>query len=329
MHLNVYLYSINNTYFKIKNIMYKKIIMFALILVLFSCSSNNDTTANPTTNEIFAFKQDYSNFTYIPRLVKVNPTNGTETDIIVTTVGESAWNLVFNKETNEIVGNSTNDKLIKFNLTSNTYSIISLNLSNNLMYGDLILDNNYNLYAFKQQNPTVTDTYLPRLVKVNPTNGSETDIILTTLGTEVWDLVFNKATNEIIGRTNNDKLIKFNLTLNTYSIVSLNLSDNLEYSDFIIDNNHNLYAFKYQNPTVTSTYIPRLVKINQTNGTETDIILTALGESAYGIAYNNETNEIIGNSNNNKLIKFNLTSNTYSTVNLTVPTGTYGDLVIK
>ena len=314
--------------------MLKKITMITLSLMLFACSSNDETNVNPSPtpnseNEIFSFKGDDAiGTTYIPRLVKINQTNGTTTDLIQTTLGESVNGSIFNKATNEIIGIGNNDKLIKFNLTTNTYASVSLNLTGNFGYEDLIIDNNNNLYAFKFDDAIGT-TYIPRLVKINQINGTATDLIQTTLGESIYGFVYNKGTNEIIGIGNNDNLIKFNLTTNTFSSVSLNLTGNFGYEDLIIDNNNNVYAFKFDD-TIGTSYVPRLVKINQTNGTATDLIQTTLGESVYGFVYNKGTNEIIAITNNDKLVKFNLTSNTYSSVNISnTAEGYYENLVIN
>ena len=115
----------------------------------------------------------------------------------------------------------------------------------------------------------------------------------------------------------------------TFSSVSLNLTGDFGYEDLIIDNNNNLYAFKFDDAIGTS-YIPRLVSLNQTNGTATDLIQTTLGASVYGFVYNKGTNEIIAITTNDKLLKFNLTTNTYSSVNLSNTTdGYYENLVIN
>lgn len=301
--------------------------------MLFACSSNDETTENPTNpsteNEIFSFKGDDAIGTsYVPRLVKINQTNGTTTDLIQTTLGESVYGSVYNKATNEIIGIGNNDKLIKFNLTSNTYSSVPLNLTGDFGYEDLIIDNNNNLYAFKFDDAIGT-TYVPRLVKLNQANGSATDLIQTTLGESIYGFVYNKGTNEILGIGNNDNLIKFNLNTNTFSSISLNLSGNFGYEDLIIDNNNNLYAFKFDD-TVGTTFIPRLVLINQTTGASTDLIQTALGQSVYGFVFNKGTNEILALTNNDKLLKFNLTTNTYTSVNLNnTANGYYENLVIN
>jgi hypothetical protein len=312
--------------------MLKKMTMITLTLMLFACSNNEDTTENPTPNavsELFGYKfDDASGTSFVPRLVKVNQNNGTETDLIQTTLGETIYGFVFNKGTNEIIGIGDNNKLIKFNLTTNTYTSVSLNLTGDFGYEDLIIDNNNNLYAFKFDDAIGT-SYVPRLVKVNTSNGTDTDLIQTTLGETIYGFVFNKGTNEIIGIGDNNKLIKFNLTTNTYTSVSLNLTGDFGYEDLIIDNNNNLYAYKFDDAIGTS-YIPRLVKINQTNGTATDLIQTTLGESIYGFEFNKDTNEIIGIGDNNKLIKFNLNTNTYTSVSLNL-SGDFGyeDLIIN
>lgn len=313
--------------------MLKKTMIITLSLMLFACSNNDDTTENPTTpsaeNEIFSFKGDDAIGTsYVPRLVKINQTNGTTTDLIQTTLGESVYGSVYNKATNEIIGIGNNDKLIKFNLTTNTYTSVSLNLTGDFGYEDLIIDNNNNLYAFKFDDAIGT-SYIPRLVKINQANGTATDLIQTTLGESPYGFVFNKGTNEILGIGKNDKLLKFNLNTNTFSSVSLNLTGDFGYEDLIIDNNNNLYAFKFDDAIGTS-YIPRLVSLNQTNGTATDLIQITLGQSVYGFVYNKGTNEIIAITNNDKLLKFNLTTNTYSSVNLSnTPDGYYENLVIN
>ena len=96
------------------------------------------------------------------------------------------------------------------------------------------------------------------MVKINQANGTATDLIQTTLGESPYGFVFNKGTNEILGIGKNDKLLKFNLNTNTFSSVSLNLTGDFGYEDLIIDNNNNLYAFKFDDAIGTS-YIPRFV----------------------------------------------------------------------
>ncbi len=171
--------------------------------------------------------------------MKINSNNGTETEIASTEVGLHLYGFVYSNETNEILALDHTDngsKLYKISLSNSTYSVIDLDNSNPYIgYDDLIIDNENNLYGFKtEDNPSGTNTYVSRIVKINPNNGTEIEIASTEVGLHLYGFVFNNETDEILGLDDN-KLFKISVSNGTYSTVNLDNSTNeIFYEDLII-----------------------------------------------------------------------------------------------
>lgn len=311
----------------------KKLLLITLSLILFNCSNDDETTNNPPASEyseIFAYKGDDnpSGTNYEPRIVKINPTNGNETDIAYLNLGEYLYGFVYNNSTNEIYG-LENNKLYKINVNNGTHTTINLdNSTGEIFYEELIIDNNNNIYAYKGDDTPET-SYVPRIVKINPNNGTETDIAFLNIGEYLYGFVFNNATNQIYALENN-KLYKINISDGSHTTVDLdNSTGEIFYEELIIDNSNNIYAYKGDD-TIGTSYIPRIVRIDPSNGNETDIANLNIGEYLYGFVYDNETDEILG-LEDNKLYKINVSNGTHSTINLDNSSSDifYEELIIK
>ena len=104
----------------------------------------------------------------------------------------------------------------------------------NSIYGDLIIDNNENIYSFKYKNYRGSDNFIPRIVKLDPNTGIETDIALIDEEHNIQSLAFNPYTNQIYG-LNDDYIYIINIINGTYSKVGLENSSKINiYQSLII-----------------------------------------------------------------------------------------------
>ena len=167
-----------------------------------------------------------------------------------------------------------------------------------------------------------------KLVEINLLTGNEINI---TSFIEIFDGHYVPSylpnTNEVIGIDRNynfdlnqeeNRIVKFNIISGTIS--TLNLLEQNEYAELVIGNNHKVYAY---NKTKM-----KLVEININDGTEIDISpVYNIFDGHFVPSFNSSTNEIIGvESEYNKIIKFNLNSQTVTSLNL-IPNNNYSELV--
>lgn len=161
----------------------------------------------------------------------------------------------------------------KFYLLATLGMIASCSKSNDEINNTL---NQSKLYTLKQTDLFPT-TYNSNVISLNVENLSETLISQLSDKNYLSGLVINRSTNDLfaigydksISPTDN-KLYRINIVNGNTTEVDLPDVVNGYYSDLTIDNNGNLFAIREDDNPV-STYIPQIVKINQTNGSLTII----------------------------------------------------------
>jgi hypothetical protein len=200
-------------------------------------------------NKLFIAKRDYSNSSnYIHSLLEIDQTNGnvintfnlsTDFSNASNNPDNSPESLVFNQETNEIIG-IVGNIVVKFNITSNTDTSFILPVIASSDYGDLIVANN-KLFIAKRDYSN-SSNYIHSLLEINQTNGNVINTF--NLSTDFSNasnnpdnspesLVFNQETNEIIGIVGNI-VVKFNITSNTDTSFILPVIASSDYGDLIV-----------------------------------------------------------------------------------------------
>jgi hypothetical protein len=152
--------------------------------------------------------------------------------------------------------------------------------------------------------------YECHLMSVNPQDGKET-LMKKMYNTErINDIVYNPATNELIGVNPSGSLL---VNLNA-AYGYLNGAYSLPYSatsatgQLVIDKNNNLYGIKYD-WTTANHQLQSLIKIDPKIGTSTVIKTFESNDNWYEPVYVPATNDIVGLMNDGKrLFKVNLTT---------------------
>ena len=86
-------------------------------------------------NRLFAFKEnELPNTNFINKVIEIDQVNGNETTILEFSNNEHVESLVFNSETNEILGVGNDDKLYKINTETRTFTTINLDNSESIIY---------------------------------------------------------------------------------------------------------------------------------------------------------------------------------------------------
>lgn len=131
--------------------------------------------------------------------------------------------------TNEIVGTS-GTILQKYNLTTRDTSSVIIAATGNPNYLGLTVDNNSNLYGFKEFSGATNNS---QIVKLNAATGAET--VLTTLNEEepIYDLLFMPKTNEFLSIWDDTSLYRYNLGTNTSTLTALTTDSKVSFYDLI------------------------------------------------------------------------------------------------
>jgi hypothetical protein len=302
--------------------MKSKIILILTTILLFSCSSDdNSENQNPNqTSEAYVYSGQRQ------KLVKVNLLNSSITEVSNSfTAFDSDFTPIYYQSTNEIIGIDSN-----YNMTTmmDNYRLIKINLSNgNISFINLIQNNRYSPLCLFNNKIYSFNSVKNKLVEINPSNGNETDFsnVFNPFDGQFYGRYLS-TTNEMISvdsnynfTTNQDnyRLVKVNMS--NGSVSYLDLVDNL-YAEVVIVNNK-VYAFNSDKN--------RIVEINISNGSETNFTNTfSVFDNEFVPRYNSITNEIVGiDDENNKIIKINMTNGAVSSIN--IENSSYGDIVIK
>lgn len=197
------------------------------------------------------------------------------------------------------------------------------------------------LYTLKQTDLYPT-TYNSNVISLSVENSTETLISQLTEKDYLNGLVINRTTNEMFAigydksiNPTDKKLYKINIANGIVTKVDIPDVANGYYHDLTIDNNGNLFAIREDDNPV-STYIPQIVKINQSNGSLTTVATLNVNTYLDDIEFNQATNEIFGiggdktaTVNDEKLFKINIANGTVSNVDLQdYNGGFYTNLVI-
>lgn len=303
-----------------------KFYLLATLGMIASCSKSNEEINNPANqSKLYTLKQtDLFPTTYNSNVISLNVENLSETLISQLSDKDYLRGLVINRSTNELFAigydksiSPTDNKLYRINIVNGNTTKVDLPDVVNGYYSDLTIDNNGNLFAIREDDNPVS-TYIPQIVKINQTNGSLTIIGTLNVNTYLDDIEFNQSTNEIFGigsdkttAVKDEKLYKMNIISGIVSNVDLQDYVGGFYTNFVIDNNANIYSI-IENDLPTSTFIPKIVKINST-GAVTQIAILNVQDYIDHYVFDNTTSEIIGIGENKtqsgydiKLFKINI-----------------------
>lgn len=340
--------------------MNKIYLVATLAVLLLSCTKNNEENVNPSTpnptnqSKLFVIKQnDLYPSTYISNVVTLDLLNSPspETSVSQLTANDYLDNIAINRQTNEIIAigefkglNVPDKKLYKINIATGILTKIDIIETPYGFFGDLVIDNTGNAFAIKENdNPNIS--FVPQIVKINQTTGEQSIVASLSINDYLDNLTYNSTTNEIIGigedktlTIPNIKIYKINVSTGIVTIIDIPDSGGGSFTDILIDNNENLYSV-IQSDNPTSTFVPKIVKINQNTGVLTQIATLNVKDYLDHFVFDNLTNEIIGigadktqgSTYDLKLFKINVTNGTIlkNEINENPTAGFYSELVIK
>ena len=178
------------------------------------------------------------------------------------------------------------------------------------------------LYAFKSIYGKSGNEEYSLFVSINPSDGTE-KVLQTINDVDTDNSVFDKTTNRIYTVCDNEsediKLLTYNLSDNTYSTVSLTSSNDNYYTyyELVVGKDGALYAFKNISEKNGDKESSLLISINPSDGTE-KVLQTINDVDTDDPVFDKTTNRIyaVYGNDNIKLLTYNLSDNTYSTVSL-------------
>ncbi|WP_103867144.1 IPT/TIG domain-containing protein [Aquimarina sp. I32.4] len=262
----------------------KQIYLITMIsLLLCSCSSDNDVT---TTD------QDTTN----PVIESISESNVKEGDILTITGKNFDPNETYTVTFNGVAGTITevNVAYIKVEIPENATSgkIQLVYNGKTIEVGDIEISVPISkLYAYKRGSSQ-------SIVEINTNDGTEISTIATLGDNYYSDLVFNKMTNEIVGKYtlggitpengSDISLEVFFYKINTTTGVITEAEISTDYEDFVMNAEGKLYTYKRGNPQ-------HIVEVNADDGTEVSTIATLEDNFQYydNFVFNESTNEII------------------------------------
>ncbi|MCD0470732.1 IPT/TIG domain-containing protein [Flavobacterium sp. JAS] len=256
-------------------------------------------------NRLFAYKQ-------YGEIVELNSVTGVETKTLVYGPGSHyLTELKYFAPTNEIIGQG----FISNNNGTNTYQLFKVKLADKTIkniiypgYDQLIVTTTGKLYGYKLYEG---------IIELNPNTGSEIGSLINTGSDQLYGLIYNPQTNEIMG----DKGLLDNNGKNIHKFCKIKLSDNsvteniyYGYDELIPATNGKLYAYRATE---------KIVELNPATGTEIKTLINISTPNISNLTYYPQTNQIIGKKiiyNNGiatyKLLKLNLTNNSLSENNI-------------
>lgn len=257
-------------------------------------------------NRLFAYKQ-------YGEIVELNSVTGVETNTLVYGTGSDyLTELKYFAPTNEIIGQG----FVSNNNGNNTYKLFKVKLADKTTkemiyagYDQLIVTTTGKLYGYKLYKG---------IIELNPNTGSEIGNLINTGSDQLYGLIYNPQTNEIMG----DKGLIDNNGNNIHKLCKIKLSDNsiteniyYGYDELIPATNGKLYAYRATK---------RIVELNPATGTEIKTLINISAAHISNLTYYPQTNQIIGKKiifNNDgiatyKLLKLNLTDNSLSENNI-------------
>ncbi|WP_264536450.1 IPT/TIG domain-containing protein [Flavobacterium sp. N1736] len=256
-------------------------------------------------NRLFAYKQH-------GYIVELNSGTGIETQTLVYGTGSDYLSeLKYFAPTNEIIAQG----FVLNNNGSNTYKLFKVKLADKTTkemiyagYDQLIVTTTGKLYGYKLYEG---------IIELNPNTGSEIGSLINTGSDQLYGLIYNPQTNEIMG----DKGLIDNNGNYIHKLCKIKLSDNsiteniyYGYDELIPATNGKLYAFRATK---------RIVELNPATGTEIKTLINISELHISNLTYYPQTNQIIGKKiiyNNGiatyKLLKLNLKDNSLSENNI-------------
>jgi hypothetical protein len=281
---------------------HKSLTIFLSAFVLFSACKKDSDHAKPIT--LYCIKSKSSPTTAY-QLVAIDPATGNESVVITLSGFDTQYgfkDIEYLPATNEIVGLSNTDVLVKMDLAKTELSTVKLPSSFTTDIPELFVDNTGTLYGLKVDWPDQKAMY--SLVKIDPQTGNTT--MIKTFDVNWRELVYIPASNTVVGVAGQGRqLLKFNLTSNDTSWVQLPAS-NLDYQQLVVVDGKDLYGYKDyffgSSPTTGE-----LTKIDLTTGQETSV--AQLNNNIHSeLIYLPQRKEIAAVWNYSNLFQFNITT---------------------
>ncbi|MEP7092999.1 MAG: IPT/TIG domain-containing protein [Flavobacterium sp.] len=244
-------------------------------------------------------------------IVELNSVTGVETKVLLYSTGYYLNELKYFAQTNEIIGqgfvsnnNGSNiPKLFKVKLADKTTTELTY-----AGYDQLIVTTTGKLYGYKLYEG---------IIELNLNTGSEIGSLINTGSDQLYGLIYNPQTNEIMG----DKGLIDNNGNNIHKLCKIKLSDNsiteniyYGYDELIPTTNGKLYAYRATK---------RIIELDPATGKEIKTLINISAPNISNLTYYPQTNQIIGKKiiyNNGiatyKLLKLNLTDNSLSENNI-------------
>lgn len=190
---------------------------------------------------------------------------------------------------------------------------VSVTANNNTLTPGSILISPLTFYVLK----SVVNDFECHLMSVNLQDGKETLIMRMFNKDRINDVVYNPATNQIMGINNSGSiLVKIDVESGGYDASQLPYSATSATGQLVVDKNNNLYGIK-KDWTTANHQLQSLIKIDPKTGISTVIKTFESNDNWYEPVYVPATNDIVGLMNDGKrLFKVNLTTKDTSGVNL-------------
>lgn len=203
--------------------------------------------------------------------------------------------------------------------------------------------NQSKLFVIKQTDlyPSI---YISNVITLDFLNSpiTETSVSQLTANDYLDNIAINRQTNEIIAigefkglNFPDKKLYKINIATGLLKKIDVISTPNGFFRDLVTDNTGNAFAIK-ENDNPNITFVPQIVKINQTTGEQSLVASLSVNDYLDNLTYNSTTNEIIGigqdktlTISNRKIYKINVSTGVVSIIDIAESLGTsFTDIII-
>lgn len=207
--------------------------------------------------------------------------------------------LVYLPTSNEVLG-LKRDTLVKINVETKQAILFKLSTSSTQSFDGLVLDNANNLYTRKAVNagPNIVNF---NLAKIDAATGMVTDL---NPWTSANHMIYFPSTNEIWGISNDQELVKYNLT--TQNTSSVQLPTNTYFYSLIKDNNSNLYWKNSEH----------IAKVDPVTLAETEVLLNTDWSYPNQYTYIPQRHEFAAIRRSTSFFRYSLNQKTSSTTEL-------------
>jgi hypothetical protein len=270
-----------------------------IVTVFGNAVSAGSLTVMPLT--LYCIKSTYVSPNSSYQLVSLDPATLNETVVFnLNDIYNGFYmnDLVYLPTTNEVLGLKA-DTLVKINVETKKTTLLRLSTGSQFFDG-LVLDNANNLYTRKAVNGG-PNTINFKLAKIDAATGTVTDL---NPWTSANNMIYFPSTNEIWGISNDQELVKYNLT--TQNTSSVQLPNNTHFYSLIKDNNSNLYWKNSEH----------IAKVDPVTLAETEVLLNTDWSYPNQYTYIPQRNELAGFRNSSSFFRYSLDQKTSSTTKL-------------